>query len=101
MAAIYINYPNPHIEVHHDAQCGFTKRDGTSKRKKKVESALDGIRLIRAIEAKKIKFRAVAGLNGLWVVTSDEEARGLAREIAPSMRSTYRVTPAFPVREHC
>jgi len=101
MAAIYVNYPNPHVAVHHDAQCGFTKRAGTSKRKKKVESALDGIRLIRAIEAKKIKFSAVAGLNGLWVVTASKDALGLAREIAASMRSTYRVTPAFPVREHC
>ena len=80
MASIYINYPHPHVAVHHDSQCGFTKREGTSKRRKTIETALDGIRLIRAIEAKKIKFSAVAGLNGLWVLTSDEEASGLARE---------------------
>ena len=66
MNAICINLPNPHITIHENIdQCGH-HWNVNEERTRELRTPLNGIKLIRDIESKDLRFTAKASLNGLW-----------------------------------
>jgi hypothetical protein len=97
MKAICINLPNPHITIHENIdQCGH-HWNVNEERTRELRTPLDGIKLIRDIECKDLRFAAQAELNGLWVYV-DRDVREIAEEIQESMNKTYNMIPAFPIK---
>jgi hypothetical protein len=101
MKAIYINYPNPHITLHLNPNCGRIKSGG---RLREIRSDTDVNILLKDISSGtqgELPFTAKKYLNGLWVHIINGNLNGIANSIQKELMKTYNVHNNFEIRVCC
>jgi len=101
MKAIYINYPNPHITIHLNPNCGFIKSSG---RLREIRSEDDSSLLLKDISSGpqgELPFTAKKHLNGLWVHIFKGDPNGIANSIQEELIKTYNVHNNFEIKVCC
>ena len=70
MIHVYVNYPQPHLTIHHDPMCASTqKHERNNQRYRRIDST-NVAEFLAELNAHQIPFAAKARLNDIWLETA-------------------------------
>ena len=104
MLTVYVNYPNPHLTIHHDPNCNSIQamqKQGQRKRKIDGESISSELQAFRKGE---YRFASKQAINDMWIEVDfqDEEFEtAVVAYVHRLLAQRYRPFSNALVKVHC
>ena len=101
---VYINYPKPHITIHHDYECAEFHKNQKENQRTILVNLQNFTQVLTDFIEGKYAFRAEKELNDLWLditLDSPELEKGFVLIIQALLGLRYTPIKKAPVGEHC
>lgn len=101
---VYINYPNPHIKIHKQINCGFIHAHRSQNQRMLLVNINNlGEQLSKFIK-NEIIFTSKAGLNGLWLdvrLENEDQDRSFVVIVQALLGIKYQPLARAEISQHC
>jgi hypothetical protein len=100
MINVYINYPVPHVTIHHEANLHLN--ENAAHRWCTINTNTLSPELLKFTRG-EYKFSAVAGLNGLWLkidLDDEEFEEAVVAHIMRILATQHRPFVGIPINHH-
>jgi hypothetical protein len=104
MIRVYINYPNPHLAIHHDLSCGNIMQGRKNNQRHLDVDASNRDRILARFRTKDFRFASTSEFNDMWLEvdlgnTAAEET--FVQNVKAELSRHYRPFIRAKVIDHC
>jgi hypothetical protein len=105
MTKAYLNYPNPHVGLHHDPSCAQVSKMQKPGQRVITVNASSFAAAVAQLQNSSFRMGPSAAVNDLWVLADFgddlEFEEAVVRYFWRLLGSRYRRLKGTPVKQHC